>query len=68
MNENDPMHMIWHDHKRILIHIWEMGRDFVQAFLCDFAQRVNPHLAAHNLPKQALPPQCDNRDVVSSRL
>jgi hypothetical protein len=62
------MQVIWHDHKRVIIHIWEMDRDIVPTFLRNHPHRINPYLAAHYLPKQTLPPQCDDRNIKPSRL
>ncbi len=29
VNQNDPMHMVWHDRKGIHLRVREMSRDFV---------------------------------------
>jgi hypothetical protein len=55
IHDNDPMHMIWHDHKSIQANPGELERQMFPFCCNDPPHRVQPHLAAYNLSKQTFP-------------
>jgi hypothetical protein len=68
VNQNDPMHMVWHDHEGIHLRVREMSRNFVPAGLYDPSQRVDSHQAFDHLSKQTFPPEGNHADKIPACL
>ncbi len=69
-NPDNSVKMIGHDHKFIFKEM-DFLSDLCRPepfFLYDPSQGVDLHFSVHHLPKQTLPPQGDNRDVITSRV
>jgi len=52
IEEQDPMHMVRHDHEFVCVNVWEMIRKIRPTFARDLAERTQNHSAVSHTTKK----------------
>lgn len=66
--DNNPMHMIWHNHKRAQFNIRKMFGDSAPTFIGDLTKFIQLHLLVNDFPKQQIALIGHNYDKISTWL
>jgi len=66
--DENPMHMIGHDHEPVQEKPREMRREISPAFVCHLAERGKGHPTIHDLTQHTLTAMSADRDEIHARL
>ena len=67
-NNNNPVHMVWHDYICFQPQVWKMIRNFTPNCLGNFPKFIQLHFPLNNLSKQTLTLIRHRRDEIRPRL